>query len=135
VPFQSPEIVETSSPCSPQKETNKRCTRARDRPASNGRSGQSNPTEQRKKARSPAGAAANEASFVGRAGFRAPGRKCICRPCRLSQASARRAAAQQTNNTTMHKREPKPIAGRRHQRGRQQQRRRDRPRLEHVENA
>ena len=25
VPFQSPEIVETSSPCSPQKETNRRC--------------------------------------------------------------------------------------------------------------
>ncbi len=76
--------------------------------------------------------AANEASFVGRAGFRVPGRKCIRRPCRLLQASARRAAAQQTNNTTMHKREPKPIAGRRHQRGRQQQRRRDRPRLKRL---
>ena len=71
VPFQSPEIVETSSPCSPQKETNKRCTRARDRPASNGRSGQSNPTEQRKKARSPAGAASqpqtNQAVWDARA--------------------------------------------------------------------
>jgi hypothetical protein len=71
VPFQSPEIVETSSPCSPQKETNKRCTRARDRPASNGRSGQSNPTEQRKKARSPAGAASqpqtNQALWDARA--------------------------------------------------------------------
>jgi hypothetical protein len=113
VPFQSPEIVETSSPCSPQKETNKRCWRERDRPASNGRSGQSNPTEQRKKARSPAGAASqpqmNQALWDARACA------CLVENVYVTRVGCRKHPLgglqhnKQTNNTTMHKRERTPI--------------------------